>query len=448
MISKLNIKIQNLVAIATGYKSKNLKTCDVILICHDNDRGAILKNRAYSPLLDSLREELESLGLKCISIALPFAKLINQKAHGEPVSINRPYLLAQLKSKLYKKLNLFPPNLGSSHVQDLYQKIFKATNAKLIITIGSSPQIARAARSLEIFHAELIHGIGYPKIPWGWDSLPAEELPQCIISLDRVSTKTFSALTNKAVIVKQLPHPYIRRFISARSRQIPEEWEGLELKNKSIKKQILVSLTWGYWGDHGPYTFLYGILKNGLFPEELTEAIEHTRTKNIYWRFRLHPIHLRDQKYKKLLDFLDNFIQAHANCEWKLSSTLPLPAVAMMCDGNISMSSMTCYDVAYLGVPSLMLCPTIQRGAVNETYFEDLVVSGHVKKALSTATEIIDWTTEVRKISPILNGLENNEIYYDALFDVLNLSNINIDRFNSKTVLTKQHPLVTPDHKT
>ena len=35
--------------------SKNLKKCDVLLFCHDADRGVTLNNKAYSPLIDSVQ---------------------------------------------------------------------------------------------------------------------------------------------------------------------------------------------------------------------------------------------------------------------------------------------------------------------------------------------------------------------------------------------------------
>jgi hypothetical protein len=43
---------------------------------------------------------------------------------------------------------------------------------------------------------------------------------------------------------------------------------------------------------------------------------------------------------------MDDFVTKYPNTEWKESSFLPYPSIIKNCDGNISMSSMSCYDAA------------------------------------------------------------------------------------------------------
>jgi hypothetical protein len=66
-------------------------------------------------------------------------------------------------------------------------------------------------------------------------------------------------------------------------------------------------------------------------------------------------------------------------------------------DGHISMSSMTVYDAALLGVKSLLLCPTLLKDGIFADYFEDLVKAGYVEKIVSNDTFIFNWVYTIKK---------------------------------------------------
>ena len=98
-----------------------IEKCDILFFCHDVDRSISLKGKAYSPLIDSIREDLEKRGLKCISISHPWSKLTGEKGFNSPVSINRSYLFSIFSNFLKKKVGFafFFTDLDS-----LYKKIF------------------------------------------------------------------------------------------------------------------------------------------------------------------------------------------------------------------------------------------------------------------------------------------------------------------------------------
>ena len=73
---------------------EQLRKSDILLFCHDASRGLNIAGKAYSPLLDSLREEFELNGYNCQSIAHVGSRLIGDKAYGNPTSFNKKYLLA------------------------------------------------------------------------------------------------------------------------------------------------------------------------------------------------------------------------------------------------------------------------------------------------------------------------------------------------------------------
>lgn len=378
---------------------KRLDICDVILFCDDTDRSISLCGKAYSPLLDSIREDFEARGLTCNSIAHFGSYLTGKKGYGEPISINHAYIWFRLRKKI---LNLF--GLATRFENNPYVNILEKTKAKLVLTIGFPAELASAAKFKGVIHVELLHGIGFPFIPWNWDKLSSHYLPHGILSLDKISTKTFEPLKEKGIEIREIPNPFLKRFIPISINFQPAEW-SVKLNNlREYKSSILVSLTWGYSGDHGPNTEFANIVPNGLFFDEISDLV--SEEPNIFWHFRFHPVQLRMKRYKKLLDFMDNFVLLHQNSEWVEATRVPFPVIAMHCAGNISLSSMSCYDAASMGVPSLMLCPTVNKGGSYQDYFIDLENEGYVTKAKVNKENIRNWVYQTRKVKPRLSNLE------------------------------------------
>jgi hypothetical protein len=396
-----------------------LQECDVLFFCHDNSRGVSLGGRLYAPVADSVRECFEGAGLRCLTIARPWSRYIGDCAYGHPISINLKYFFDRLRRLLCKKLHL---NFTLCQ-ESLFEEIISKTKTRLIITIGAEADLSRAARKKRVFHIELLHGLGYPAIPWGWDQQPLDRLPQAIVSFDEVSTHSCRKLSALGIVVWQMPHPFLRRFLPAKQDRLPLEWRPINDESRGYSKTVLVTLTWGYAGDHGLYSHFEGILENGLFYNEIAELV--SERKDIFWRFRFHPVQVRQEKYKHLLRFMDAFVEANSNSEWRESSSLPLPSVASACSGNITMMSMSCYEVAALGVPSLLLCPTLLNGGCNADYFDDLVTEGYARKTLVNKEILSLWISSSNRLPPRhSNLLDDNdwEIKIDSIMKAAGLS--------------------------
>jgi len=387
---------------------ERLDICDVLLFCHDVDRPIDLCGKAYSPLLDSIREDLEDRRLTCKSIAHVGSYLIGKKGHGEPLSMNHAYILYSLRRKIS---NLF--GLSIKFENNPYAHILEKTGAKLVLTIGSTTELASAAKFKGIYHVELLHGIGYSCVPWNWDELSSEYLPHGILSLDEISTKSLAPLKEKGIEIREIPNPFLKRFAPKSINLQPAEW-SVKLDNlREYKASILVSLSWGYSGDHGPYRELANILPNGLFFDEISELV--SEEQNIFWHFRFHPVQLRMKRYKKLLDFMDDFVMSHTNSEWVEATRVPFPSIAMHCDGNITMSSMSCYDAAAVGIRSLVICPTTQINGINQNLFFDLEKESYVTKLEADKEKIRNWVHQTRKVKPRLSNLEDHCSYEDTV---------------------------------
>ena len=394
---------------------KDLTSCDVLFFCHDVDRGVSLRNTAYSPLIDSVREELEAHGLICQSIALPFSVLTGAKGYGSPKAITWSYVWSKLILRM-------TPNFFARQIErkiGIYGRVLRKTGAKLVIAIGAPGKLCSEASNRGVFCVELLHGVSHTKFPAEWVRSEPEFLPHGVLSLSDASTKLFSSY---GLNTKTIPHPFVRRFRDLESEKLPEEWVLPRASQSLFKKEILVSLMWGYSDDHGPYQEMAGILDNGLFFDELSEAV--AQTKDIFWRFRFHPVQLRDKRYDHLHQYMDEFVSANSNSEWKDASLYPFPAVARICSANVTMGSGSCYDAAFMGLSTLVLCPTFQSGGVNGNYFADLENEGYVKKDRPNTEGIVSWANNVEKMPERMSNLNDDRLWNEAVHWLLTSSKI------------------------
>jgi len=386
---------------------KGLNVCDVLFFCHDADRPLSLKGKAFSPLVDVVRKDFESRGLNCLSIAHPWSSLIGEAAHGEPIGMNKTYFFYLIHKKLLRLLGM-----SQKDVNNPYSLILEKTKAKLIITIGSPILLASVARERNIFHVELLHGIGYSFLPWGWDRLPPSCLPQGVLSLDEVSTASFGQLEDKGITVHTIPHPFLKNFVGRNKELFETAFDMSFCTSADFKKQIVITFNWSRTHKDILRNAFTGS-KPGPFLLLLSELV--AEEKNIFWHFRLHPVQLRNPNFKYLRDFMDEFVSTNTNACWRESSQLPLPSLANFCDAHISLESMSCYDVAMLGIPSLMLSPRIHNGGIYQKKFIDLELEGFVTKGEMEKHFIRNWVCKTKKMKPRLSNLEDNSSWEEAV---------------------------------
>lgn len=371
---------------------KKITKCDVLFYLGDSNRTILLDGKAYSALIDPIRERLEINGFSTNVIAKPFSEKFGSKAYGKPFCINRDFLFSILKRKF----------LGNRVHDELFRIIFSNSAPRLIVTIGSNEFLARAARYLNIPHAELLHGIGYPFLPWGWGDVPECNLPQIIFSLDPISTKTFSELSHKNIYVREVVHPFYEKYIYNNDVVTPAEWEGLKKKSNNFKRTVVFTLQWGYANGIDVKTNFANILDNGMFPCYIEEAIDRTQ-EDILWVFKLHPVHIGNPyKYRKLYKILESLELKYKNVIYEKVTHIPLPLVLKDASAHITMCSMSSYEAAYIGVKTLALCPTLRRGGAYFGYFEDLVNAHYLTKENLSVDNLVNWVNEVDRVPPFL----------------------------------------------
>ncbi len=398
-----------------------MSNCDVLLCCHDVDRGDTINGKAYSKLIDSVFDDLKNKGWICNQFAYPPAFFVGNKAWGNPVSANRRFLLVRALSVMCKLVSMISlvRNVQvinkEPKMDELYGELLDACKPSCIIAIGSPAALCRVAKIRKIPVYELLHGIGYSYVPWGWDQEAGINLPDGILSLDAISARTFLSLTSKHIKVIKIPHPFFRRFDNKDDYQrLPSEWQVRPVWIPKNMKIVIYSISWGYDGDHGNCTQIKDILSNGIIHEELLNVIEETKSE-VFWLLRLHPVQLRSRKYNHQKQYLNHLLRNNPNCEWEKSSVLPLPLLLKYSDGHISMSSMTAYDAAFMGVKSLMLCPTLINDGINATMFADLRETGFVELCGFCFKSIKKWVLGVQRADKPFASDSSNDDWNDAV---------------------------------
>jgi hypothetical protein len=373
---------------------KFLKKSDLLFFCHDNDRGLTIDNRAFSPLLDSVFIEMSGKGFICQSISLPWSTLGIKETYVNALNINNRYLLCRL---IYKIRSFF-----GCKERNYYLDLLGRAKPKAIFGIGLPPNICRACKELNIVDVELLHGIGYAHLPWGWAKLDSQSLPSVILSLDKTSTNTFEVLTGKGVQILEVPHPFFNLYLNGNFKNI-QGW-NYEVNN-SYKKQILVTLQWGYAGEDQDFN---DIVSNGIFYEEVKNLIK--KRVDFCWHFRLHPVQVRGGS-KAALSFMNDLTRNNSNVFWEHATEAPLISVASACDAHITLSSMSSYEIAALGKPSLILCPQMRQHEKYANYFNDLVEEGYATKADFDLDLIEMWIESATRMPPRLLTKNSDEAW-------------------------------------
>lgn len=269
---------------------------DVLILCHDVDRALTVDGKAYSQLLDPVREELIGAGHAVGVVAHRFSVLTGDKAHGSPHSCNRANLVSAVANRLARVVPWMPRVDGmSARAIRFSEKLLLLTEAKVVLLIGAPPELCIAGHRRGVPVVELLHGFRYDQIPWGYDERNAPALPSHILALDDRSLQTFRSLSDRGVQSLRVRHPSLGLPSAGKvvSRTNGEDPLISESQCRSRKTTVMVALQWGYCdGENNG-----GQFPNGLFPDLLADFVEKNG-REIDWIFRLHPVQVRSRKHR------------------------------------------------------------------------------------------------------------------------------------------------------
>lgn len=330
---------------------KVIGTCSVLFVCHDVDRGIDMSGLAFSPLIDPIRSNLEKIGIKSAVVAQPFSILGLGKAPGSPRTINRKYLAGSIQGRFGRIF--FKRRYNISH-KNLWKTILEKSQASVVVAIGSSVELSTAANEHGVHLIELLHGYNYGEIPWGYDLRPPDQLPSTILSLDDKSTKTFSKLSTSKNFCITVKNPWYEYLLSGANND-DSDFESFHTMKQFLidqkgenKKLVIVCLQWGY----GRGERFDGIFRNGLFPEQIESLLVDQQSDEL-WIFRLHPVQVREVKYKAEREYLAEFTDKFSNAFSYEVQMLPLPMILEIADAHLSPASGSTSEALSFGVPCL-----------------------------------------------------------------------------------------------
>lgn len=393
----------------------NLPKADVLTVAHDNDRSFFYDSKWYSPLMDTIEDDLHARGVSCVSVARVISRIKGDLAYADVHSPEGAFARALVSKRLQGVLR--PGRYAYSVAEErVWQQILDQTGAKKVLAIQPSRELCVACRRSGVWVADVQHGVISETHPWygvkfrGSD--PVEWLPNAFLCWDAGSAEVIDVWADgenvKTIITG---NRWLVRFV----RNLPEDRLVSALTDASSRfhfkadprPTILVSFSWGEIN-----------IPNGFMVDEVVDAI-HATSSDYRWLVRLHPNQLNGfatQEGRRFGDFFKNRLEGHV--EWELPTRSPLPLVLQHVDLHIAWNSSVVIEAAQMGIRSALLDPRLRDpNQLGDSYsyyrnvgMIDFVDAKTTQKWLSTNIKT--------KISPDSFD-EIDKIYIQLLDDVL-----------------------------
>ena len=350
---------------------QHLKSCDVLLVRHDNDCGYTFHGQAYAQIIDSFGDLCEKRGLTVKTVATPHSRLICKYAYRSPVSYNKSFSLIHILGEIVGIIrgSDIKRKWVKQHQINLWCRILEKATPKYVIGIEPDEFLCNAGKLKRIPIYDLQHGhisdIDFFNGEIYRKETPFENLPDGFLCWDEQSEAVLSKWAcNKGIRVLKIGNPWFLRFIYIK----PEDLLVSEaLTNCHIiddnRPCIIVSLQWGL-------AILYpNQVGNGVIVKELEQVI--LNTEKIYnWILRLHPVQLRDNyEREQVLNYLNATFGAEKTKQWIRNTEIPLPVVLSKADLHITYMSSVVAESAWMGIRSGLLNKNLNPGEKFDNLF-------------------------------------------------------------------------------
>lgn len=379
LLSQLSLKVNFLcksIVAATVVKDSwhSMRKCDVLLVCHDNDRGYSYHNKAYSQLLDSVGDLCARKGLSTSTIAIPYSQLVGVHAHNTPVSYNRSALIIALVGIIIRLIRgrIVALDWMNKNLVNIWVSILEQTNPKCVIGIQPSPYLCQAGKIKSVRVYDLEHGVIADEHPWYGQNYradtPTQYLPDGFLCWHERSAEVLYKWTQqKHIDVIVIGNPWFLRFLDADKNDVlVQETISFNKIFKNNNPTILVSLQWGLINEFA---------KSGLIEESgvfIVNALEQTilETADLYnWLLRLHPVQIRGSEKKATQQYLTKTFKHLHSVEWQVCSEMPLPVLLKQVDLHISYSSTVTVEAAWMGIRTGLMDPSLTGDGCYSSYF-------------------------------------------------------------------------------
>lgn len=392
----------------------------VLFSCHDVDRAMRDGGGRYSPILEGICSTVAELGYETVNLTHPYAVFRTAEVKGGAITFNYRAFLIRLRVLL----NAWRGGAARAALRReleiaLYRRMLQRLAPRAIVSIQPPAALCQAAKQLGIRVTEAMHGTSVSlsdKVFCSHMRQPEDGLPDIILSFDDVTQHTVSTLCSGrgiATLRSSDPWLHLLRRRQARSGNGPAVDQG--------GKRILVTLQWGYDGERDS---LSHIIPNGILHSALEAVFAATADSDVRFLLRMHPIQMNAAGYRHHRRYVETLCSSYPHLESQHATSAPLPLLMDGVSGHITMSSSAVGEAMVAGVPTLLLCPTLQPGGANYGLFRELEPSGLVRFGRLDSEDIRIWIDNCPPRAAVPQGAagieevhENEKRFYAALIE-------------------------------
>ena len=367
---------------------KDLTKADILAVRHDDDCGQLIDGKYYSPMIDSLLDEVR--GAAVLTVASPYSYRIGAASYAGALSFNGAFARELLVKRLRRMLGLKSDEADI----DTWRGIIRAVRPKYVIGIQPHAALCRACHEQGIFVFDMQHGYIGPKHPGYGEAFQIgrdrQEMADCILCWDEDSAASIQGWTSrKQVELRVIGNPWINKFVTRREQdKVVRFFEDRRHTDRSggARPRILVSLQWGL--DDPTLTPNQDLFDDAFMPKALETVIRHTQGQ-YDWTLRPHPVQYLDRKTFKALK---QHVAERFGSTIKISENEPLPFVLSNTDLHITYNSSVVIEAEFFGVPSALLDPQVN-GGLRAGYYSSQISKGIARLLPCQASAILDWIT-------------------------------------------------------
>ncbi len=363
---------------------KKIPQADVLLICHDYNRGFTWQGKSYSTLVDSMNELLMDQGLSTVTVAKYFSYITGPDAFGSVFELNG----RMSRALIWRRLKRFVFNSKSSEGDPLvtaWLDILQKVRPKVVMGIQPPEELCVAAKKVDIKTYDIQHGVLDERIYYGFTRTQSRfgsaGWPDFVLCWDDASADFVARTSQGAVKGIVIGNLWVNRFKSpCPDDALVGQWNNC-LKTNSDSSPILVTLTW----DLAPYGYFSPL---GI-PEELIDVIRNTADK-YHWWLRLHPIQMQSPRFQKVQRLLAKEFDQFKGVEWIKCSEAPLPAVLSVVRVHLTVLSSVALEAESFGVKTGLL---LNDRKILHEYFPRQLETGSAVIIGSNRSDIAMWLT-------------------------------------------------------
>lgn len=391
---------------------KHLVKADILAVRHDGDCGQLIDGKYYSPMIDSLLDEVR--GVVVLAVASPYSYRDKDVSYAGALNFNGAFARERLINGLRQKLGR---KTDAAYVET-WRGIVRIVRPKYVIGIQPHAALCRACHEQGALVFDMQHGYIGPKHPGYGEEFQLgrdrREMVDGILCWDEESAASIRGWTSrKGIEVRVIGNPWINKFLTRRDGDTVIRFfdnQRTAERRDSERRRILVSLQWGL--DDPAIVPDRELFDNEFMPIELEKAIGNTRGK-YDWILRPHPVQYLNPE---VIARLTTNVQVRFGSNVRVSENEPLPFVLSDVDLHITYSSGVVIEAAHFGVPSALLDPQIVGGLL-DGYYASQIGKGIATLLPCQASAIQDWISVWRKDSDRTQHRQSVPEAYDEFLE-------------------------------